>query len=160
MDLILSQKLGLTQAMQTSMRLLQMNNLQLRNYIGEMMTSNPVVELEYPEIDYRPGPFDRQFRSSRVKDPSDGDEPVSKEDLMKDTLTAYDVNLISVAKIEGQMRCKAKIRYKHPEAPATVEQISDTEIRVIFDEPQRGITPGQAVVLYDGDMVIGGGTIR
>ena len=84
MDLILSQKLGLTQAMQTSMRLLQMNNLQLRNYIGEMMTSNPVVELEYPEIDYRPGPFDRQFRSSRVKDPADGDEPVSKEDLMKD----------------------------------------------------------------------------
>ena len=84
----------------------------------------------------------------------------SKEDLMKDTLTAYDVNLISVAKIEGQMRCKAKIRYKHPEAPATVEQISDTEIRVVFDEPQRGITPGQAVVLYDGDMVIGGGTIR
>ena len=84
----------------------------------------------------------------------------SKEDLMKDTLTAYDVNLISVAKIEGQMRCKAKIRYKHPEAPAMVEQISDTEIRVVFDEPQRGITPGQAVVLYDGDMVIGGGTIR
>ena len=84
----------------------------------------------------------------------------SKEDLMKDTLTAYDVNLISVAKIEGQMRCKAKIRYKHPEAPATVEQISDTESRVVFDEPQRGITPGQAVVLYDGDMVIGGGTIR
>lgn len=83
-----------------------------------------------------------------------------KEDLMKDTLKAYDVNLISVPKIEGQMRCKAKIRYKHPEAPATVEQISDTEIRVVFDEPQRGITPGQAVVLYDGDMVIGGGTIR
>lgn len=84
MDLILSQKLGLTQAMQTSMRLLQMNNLQLRNYIGDMMTSNPVVELEYPEIDYRPGPFDRQFQASRVKEPSDGDEPVSKEDLMKD----------------------------------------------------------------------------
>ncbi len=84
MDLILSQKLGLTQAMQTSMRLLQMNNLQLRNYIGDLMTSNPVVELEYPEIDYRPGPFDRQFLASRSKNPTDNSEPVSKEELMKD----------------------------------------------------------------------------
>ncbi len=83
-----------------------------------------------------------------------------KEYLFKDTLTAYDVNLISVERIETPMRCKAKIRYKHSEAAATVEQISDTEIRVVFDEPQRGITPGQAVVLYDGDIVIGGGTIR
>lgn len=70
--------------MQTSMRLLQMNNLQLRNYIGDLMTSNPVVELEYPEIDYRPSPFDRQFHATRVKDPGDGEESVSKEDLMKD----------------------------------------------------------------------------
>lgn len=59
MKLELSQKQGLTLAMQTSMHLLQLNNLQLRNYLGELMTSNPVVELEYPDIDYRPSPFER-----------------------------------------------------------------------------------------------------
>ena len=45
------------------------------------------------------------------------------------------------------------------EAPAEVVQLSEDRIRVIFDQPQRGITKGQAVVLYDGDLVIGGGTI-
>lgn len=84
----------------------------------------------------------------------------SNEDLMEDTLIADHVNLISIDGIEGELRCKAKIRYKHKEADATVTQISDTEIRVVFDVPQRGITPGQSLVLYDGDVVIGGGVIR
>lgn len=84
----------------------------------------------------------------------------SNEDLMSDTLTADDVNLISIDTIPEPLRCTAKVRYKHKEAAATVTQISDTEIKIVFDEPQRGITPGQAVVLYDGDVVIGGGVIR
>lgn len=67
MDLELSQRQGLTLAMQTSMRLLQLNNLQLRSYIGELMTSNAVVELEYPEIEYRPSPFDRAGRHACEK---------------------------------------------------------------------------------------------
>lgn len=58
------------------------------------------------------------------------------------------------------VRCRAKIRYKHPEAPAVVTRLSDSRMRVEFDEPQRGIAPGQAIVLYDGDEVLGGGRIE
>ena len=53
----------------------------------------------------------------------------------------------------------AKVRYKQPDKPATVTVMDDGRIRVVFDEPQRAITMGQAVVLYDGDTVVGGGTI-
>ena len=84
----------------------------------------------------------------------------SNEDLMSDTLVADQVNLISIDKITEPIRCTAKVRYKHKEAAATVTQISEDQIKVVFDQPQRGITPGQAVVLYDGDVVIGGGVIR
>ena len=84
----------------------------------------------------------------------------SNDNLMEDTLVAYNVNLISVDSIPAPIRCKAKIRYKHKEADATVTQISDTEVKVVFDVPQRGITPGQSLVMYDGDVVIGGGVIR
>ena len=80
-------------------------------------------------------------------------------DLFSSELIANDLNLISVPKIEGKMRVKAKVRYRHAEQPATVEQIDEDHIRVVFDEPQRAITKGQAVVLYDGDVVVGGGTI-
>lgn len=81
------------------------------------------------------------------------------EDLFTKTLTAKDINLISVDRIREPMRLKAKVRYRHQEQWATVEQLDDDTIRVTFDEPQRAITAGQAVVLYDGDLVVGGGTI-
>ena len=80
-------------------------------------------------------------------------------DLFSSELIADDLNLISVPKIEGKMRVKAKVRYRHTEQPATVEQLDEKRIHVIFDEPQRAITKGQAVVLYDGDVVVGGATI-
>ena len=80
-------------------------------------------------------------------------------DLFSSELIADDLNLISVPKIEGKMRVKAKVRYRHAEQPATVEQLDEKRIHVIFDEPQRAITCGQAVVLYDGDVVVGGATI-
>ena len=57
------------------------------------------------------------------------------------------------------MEVKAKVRSRMEEQPATLYPLSDGKCRVVFREPQRAITPGQAVVLYDGDMVIGGGTI-
>ncbi len=81
------------------------------------------------------------------------------EELFSDTLIANDLNLISVPHIDGELRVKAKVRYRHTEQWATVKQISDDKIKVVFDEPQRAITKGQAVVLYDGDIVVGGGTI-
>jgi tRNA-specific 2-thiouridylase len=52
-----------------------------------------------------------------------------------------------------------KIRHRHEAAPALVEKSGDDEVLVTFDEPQRAITPGQAAVFYDGDVVVGGGWI-
>jgi tRNA-specific 2-thiouridylase len=59
----------------------------------------------------------------------------------------------------GPVRCRAKIRYRHPEAPATAYPQPDGSVHIEFDEPQRAVTPGQTAVLYDGDEVLGGGTI-
>ena len=81
------------------------------------------------------------------------------EDLFRRELIATNVNLISGDKIEGEMRVKARIRYSQKEQPATVTALDDNTIKVVFDEPQRAITKGQAVVMYDGDNVVGGGMI-
>ena len=83
----------------------------------------------------------------------------SGEDLFSTSLDAKDLNLISVSEIKGKMRVNARVRYNQKEQPATVIQTSDSTIHVEFDSPQRAITPGQAVVLYDGDTVVGGATI-
>lgn len=80
-------------------------------------------------------------------------------DLFTRELTADNINLISAERLEKPVHLKAKIRYKHEEQWATVTQTGDDTIKVVFDEPQRAITRGQAVVLYDGDIVVGGGTI-
>lgn len=80
-------------------------------------------------------------------------------ELYSSELTANNINLISVDRIEEPMEVMAKVRYRHNPAEAVVTQISDDEIKVVFKEPQRAITKGQAVVLYDGDVVVGGGTI-
>ena len=79
--------------------------------------------------------------------------------LFQDTLEAGELNFISGEYPRGAFRCCAKIRYKQKEAPATVTPIDEKRVKVVFDEPQRGITPGQAVVFYDGDQVLGGGRI-
>jgi len=81
------------------------------------------------------------------------------DDLFTTTLCAKDVNLISIPEITGELRCKARPRYNAKEAWATVARLDEDRIQVVFDEPQRAITKGQAVVLYDEDTVIGGGTI-
>ena len=82
------------------------------------------------------------------------------EELFSDTLTADDVNLISVENLDTPLKCSAKIRYRHPEQPCTAWQTEDGILHVRFDEPQRAITRGQSVVLYQGDTVVGGGTIQ
>ena len=74
-------------------------------------------------------------------------------------LTADRVNLISVGHLEGPLQVTAKTRYTQQEAEATVEPLPDGRIRVTFQEPQRAVTAGQAVVLYQGEAVLGGGTI-
>ena len=79
--------------------------------------------------------------------------------LFQKTLTAGDWNWIAIETLTEPLRCKARIRYRHTEQPATVCPLPEGKARVEFDEPQRAITPGQTVVLYDGETVIGGGTI-
>lgn len=80
-------------------------------------------------------------------------------DLFSTSLIAKNINLISVDNLYTPMRVKAKVRYKHNEQWATATQIDADTLRVEFDEPQRAITKGQAVVLYDKNVVVGGGTI-
>ena len=80
-------------------------------------------------------------------------------DLFSDTLTAEDVNLISVPELTEPMRVTAKIRYRHSAQPATAWTTPDGRLHVRFDEPQRAITKGQSVVMYQNDVVVGGGTI-
>lgn len=82
------------------------------------------------------------------------------EDLFSKELIAKDINLISGDALLGPARLKAKVRYRQQEQWATVTQIDEDTLHVVFDEPQRAITKGQAVVLYDNDVVVGGGTIR
>jgi len=81
------------------------------------------------------------------------------EALFSRSLRANDWNWFPFPELTAPMRVLAKVRYRHKEQPATVYPETDGCARVEFDEPQRAITTGQAVVLYDGDQVIGGGTI-
>ncbi len=83
----------------------------------------------------------------------------TNDDLFTTTLIADDVNWISIDRLNEPIRVKAKVRYRHTEAFATVIPYESDKIKVTFDEPQRAITKGQAVVLYDNDIVVGGGTI-
>lgn len=83
----------------------------------------------------------------------------SNEQLFKNRLYAEKINLIAVDRIDSPLRVTAKIRYSHRDAWATVEQTGDNSFVVEFDEPQRAVTPGQSVVLYDGDTIIGGGVV-
>jgi len=83
----------------------------------------------------------------------------NQEELYSQTLRARHVNLISVDELREPIRVIVKIRHKHAGAGATIEKSGGDEVLVTFDEPQRAITPGQAAVFYDGDIVVGGGWI-
>ena len=81
------------------------------------------------------------------------------DNLFSRTLRANRVNLISLETLEQPMRVTVKIRHRHEPAPAMLEKSAENEVTVSFDEPQRAITPGQAAVFYDGEIVVGGGWI-
>jgi tRNA-specific 2-thiouridylase len=82
-----------------------------------------------------------------------------EENLYSRTLRARRVNLIAVDDLREPMRVSVKIRHRHEPAHALIEKSDNDEVLVTFDEPQRAITPGQAAVFYDGDIVVGGGWI-
>lgn len=83
----------------------------------------------------------------------------TKEHLFKNELFAKDVNLISCDEITDGMDVTIRTRYKQKETPAKLYAMADGNIHVKFSEPIKAIAPGQAVVFYDGDIVVGGGTI-
>lgn len=83
----------------------------------------------------------------------------SNEELFSRVLYADRLNFMAVETVTEPMEVTAKIRYNHKGAKAVIELVGEDRLKVTFDEPQRAITPGQAVVLYDGDIVVGGGTI-
>jgi tRNA (5-methylaminomethyl-2-thiouridylate)-methyltransferase len=83
-----------------------------------------------------------------------------REEVYQDELIASELNWIAIEKLAQTIKVKAKIRYVHQEAEATVTPISKDRVYVKFDEPQMAITPGQAVVFYQGNVVVGSGTIE
>jgi len=83
----------------------------------------------------------------------------ANEDLFTEELRAGDLNWILTDILTQPMEVLAKIRYRHKEQPAVIYPEPDGTVRVVFREPQRAVTPGQAVVFYDGEYVVGGGTI-
>lgn len=83
----------------------------------------------------------------------------SNEDVFGTTVYADRLNFMSIPDLEGEMQVTAKIRYSHKGAPCVIRKAGNDRIVCHFAEPVRAITPGQAVVFYDGDIVVGGGTI-
>ena len=83
----------------------------------------------------------------------------SNEALFSTTVIADDWNFIAFESLTSPLRCMAKARSRMTEQPATVYPMENGRARVVFDQPQRALTTGQAVVLYDGNRVLGGGTI-
>ena len=81
------------------------------------------------------------------------------DDVFSTKLYANNINIMSVDKIEEPIRARAKIRYSHEGADCTIRMADDGLLECVFDEKQRAVTPGQALVIYDGDYVLGGGTI-
>lgn len=82
----------------------------------------------------------------------------TKEELYRKEFDAEDFRWTSGEPDGNELRCKVKTRYRQPEQWAAVTW-KDRRAHIVFDEPQRAVTPGQAAVLYDGDVVLGGGTI-
>lgn len=80
-------------------------------------------------------------------------------EVFTDRLTANHLNFMAIEDLVGEMEVEAKIRYSHKGAKCTIRKIAEDEVLCIFEEPQRAITPGQAVVFYQDDYVVGGGTI-
>jgi tRNA-specific 2-thiouridylase len=82
------------------------------------------------------------------------------EALRTTAFEVNDVNWVSIEQPSSPIRATVKIRHKHEPAPATVEALDGARARIIFDTPQRAITPGQGAVFYDGDRVLGGAWIK
>jgi len=94
-------------------------------------------------------------------DPASGTVIVGRvSDLYRRELTVSHVNWISRDCPDHPILCRVRIRNRHRPADALLSPVGGTDVKIRFREPQRAVTPGQAAVFYDGDLVLGGGTIR
>ncbi|MEE0898310.1 MAG: tRNA methyl transferase PRC-barrel domain-containing protein, partial [Acutalibacteraceae bacterium] len=84
-----------------------------------------------------------------------GDE----EHLFKTEVLVKDVNFIPFDRLEEEMKIKAKLRYRHKESPCVISPLENGKVKIVFSDPQRAPSAGQAAVFYDGDTVVGGGKI-
>ena len=84
-----------------------------------------------------------------------GDE----EHLFKTEVLVKDVNFIPFGRLEKEMNVKAKLRYRHKESPCAISPLENGKVKIVFSDPQRAPSAGQAAVFYDGDTVVGGGKI-
>jgi len=146
----------------------------LRSRIPEVFRSGPIIDLQNRVLGHHKGIAHYtigQRRGMGIAAPhplyvlsiqSDKNTVVvgTNDQLYEKGLLASRVNLISVNKIATPLRIKAKIRYKHREAKARLTLLNTDQARVEFERPQRAVTPGQAVVFYNGDIVVGGGIIE
>ncbi len=80
-------------------------------------------------------------------------------DVLRRELVAGDLNLVSRASLDGELRVHAQVRYKDTPEAASVAPDGEGRVKVVFDSPKRAITPGQSVVFYDGDVLVGGAVI-
>jgi tRNA-specific 2-thiouridylase len=83
----------------------------------------------------------------------------NENELLSSTLVARQLNWISIADLTEPMRVSVKVRHRHEPAPATIRKTGEDEVTASFDAPVRAVTPGQAAVFYQGDVVVGGGWI-
>ena len=92
--------------------------------------------------------------------PESGDVYIGEnEDVFSRELVCDRLNFMAIGDLEEKRQVRAKIRYLHAGSPCTIERIDEDRVRCCFEEPVRAITPGQAVVFYEGEYVLGGGTI-
>ena len=97
----------------------------------------------------------------KSKNAADNTVVLCRNDALFTTqLDADRINLIATERLDAPVRAEVKIRYQHTPASATVTQTSTDTLHVEFDAPQRAVAPGQSVVIYDGDVIIGGGIIH
>ncbi len=104
-------------------------------------------------------PADRRLYVYRIDVQNNRVILADDEDLFSTEVKVRDFHWITGVLPTEPVRCSAKIRYRHREKPAVVTCTGDGRAQIVFDEPQRAITPGQSAVLYDGDIVLGGGII-
>ncbi|MGH2569565.1 MAG: tRNA 2-thiouridine(34) synthase MnmA, partial [Bacteroidota bacterium] len=106
------------------------------------------------------GAFGEPVYVTRIDSESNTIHVGRKSDLLHTVLIASNINLVGLEELKESVEVEAAIRYKDTQTPATVSPLEDGTVRVVFNEPKRAITPGQSVVFYQGNELLGGGMIE